>query len=92
MSPAPVPARPRKPFILGVGEEHLAVLGRAQDVDAEPRGRCGDKGAAVGVPAGQRFTASVGIAGLPIDMLAGDPVIFDVEAIQELRKSQRLWG
>lgn len=62
------------------------MLGRPQDVDAELLGEGGHEGAAMGCRRpGVRIV--VDLAGLPVDVLVGQPQVIDARRIEALQQS-----
>src|ERR1700744_3050781 len=84
LGPALCGTSPSEPFVLRIRQQHLAVLRRAQNIDAERLGCGGNESAAMGMFAGRRFGNAGGQSGIPIDVLAGDPFALDPHGVEHL--------
>ena len=66
------------------------MLGRPQDIDADPLGERGDEGAAMGVAAVRPLGPAVGLAGPPVNMVTGDPFRLDAHRVERVGKPEAL--
>jgi hypothetical protein len=72
-----------EPADLRVRQMQLPMMGRPEDVDVEIEGRRRDIGAAMRVVRGIALRRPIALAGLPDDMIVGDPSGFDVGAVEK---------
>jgi len=79
-----------EPFVLRIRQQFLAVLRRAQNIDAEVLSGGGDERAAMGMFARRRFWHARRQAGIPINVFAGDPFALDAHGIEHLHHGLRL--